>query len=178
MIEQKLRHVVRDILDFPKPGIVFKDITPILQDPALCNEVVEAFVKQLGGAVLDVVVGVESRGFFFGMMLAHRLNLPFIPIRKPGKLPYTTIQQAYDLEYGSSTIEIHADAFPSGTRVLLHDDLLATGGTIIAASKLIERMGGTVAAMAFVIDLDFLGARKILTPFCQDKNIISLVSYQ
>lgn len=177
MIEQKLRRTVRDIIDFPKPGIVFKDITPILQDPILCNGVVDEFVKQLEGVELDVVVGVESRGFFFGMMLAHRLNLPFVPIRKPGKLPYTTIQQSYDLEYGSSTIEIHADAFPAGTRVLLHDDLLATGGTIIAASKLIERMGGTVASMAFVISLDFLGARKILTPFCDDDDIISLVSY-
>lgn len=177
MIEQKLRNVVRDIIDFPKPGITFKDITPILQDPVLCNEVVEAFIKQLQGRELDVVVGVESRGFFFGMMLAHRLSLPFIPIRKPGKLPYTTIQQSYDLEYGSSAIEIHADAFPPGTRVLLHDDLLATGGTIIAASKLIERMGGTVNSMAFVIGLDFLGARKILTPFCDDQHIISLVSY-
>lgn len=175
MIEQKLRATVRDILDFPKPGIVFKDITPILQDPVLCREVVDEFIRQLDGVELDAVVGVESRGFFFGMMLASRLNLPFIPIRKPGKLPYTTLQQSYDLEYGSSTIEMHADAFPAGTRVLLHDDLLATGGTIIASSKLIERMGGQVAAMAFVISLDFLGARKHLTPYCKD--VISLVSY-
>jgi adenine phosphoribosyltransferase len=175
MIEQKLRSVVRDILDFPKPGIVFKDITPILQDPVLCREVVDAFVENLKDIELDVVVGVESRGFFFGMMLAERLNLPFIPIRKPGKLPYTTIQQSYDLEYGSSTIEIHADAFPDGTRVLLHDDLLATGGTIIAASKLIERMGGSVSAMAFIISLDFLGAKHQLNTYSE--NIISLISY-
>src|SRR5688572_2615857 len=107
MIEQKLKLTVRDILDFPKPGIVFKDITPILQDPLLCREVVDGFIDRLKGIEFDVVVGVESRGFFFGMMLAERLNLPFIPIRKPGKLPYTTIQQSYDLEYGSSTIEIH-----------------------------------------------------------------------
>lgn len=175
MIEQKLRATVRDILDFPKPGIVFKDITPILQDPVLCRDVVDEFIKQLEGVELDAVVGVESRGFFFGMMLASRLNLPFIPIRKPGKLPYTTLQQSYDLEYGSSTIEMHADAFPAGTRVLLHDDLLATGGTIIAASKLIERMGGKVASMAFVISLDFLGAKKRLTPYCKD--VVSLISY-
>jgi len=175
MIEQKLRLVVRDILDFPKPGIVFKDITPILQDPLLCREVVDGFIDRLKGIELDVVVGVESRGFFFGMMLAERLNLPFIPIRKPGKLPYTTIQQSYDLEYGSSTIEIHEDAFPKGTRVLLHDDLLATGGTIIAANKLIERMGGTVTAMAFVISLDFLEAKDQLKQYSD--NIISLISF-
>lgn len=175
MIEQKLNAVVRDVLDFPKPGIVFKDITPILQDPALCEEIIDELIIQLKNIELDVVVGVESRGFFFGMMLASRLKLPFVPIRKPGKLPYTTIKQAYDLEYGSSTIEIHEDAFPAGTRVLLHDDLLATGGTIIAASKLIERMGGKVSAMAFVISLDFLDGRKRLKPFCN--KIISLASY-
>ncbi len=175
MIDQKLRSTVRDILDFPKPGIVFKDITPILQDPRLCQEVVDAFIEQLKDVELDVVVGVESRGFFFGMMLAERLKLPFIPIRKPGKLPYTTIQQSYDLEYGSSIIEIHKDAFPVGSKVLLHDDLLATGGTIIAASKLIEQMGGSISAMAFVISLDFLGAKKELTPYCN--RVISLISY-
>lgn len=176
MIEKKLGATIRDIIDFPKPGIVFKDITPILQDPALCREVVNAFVEQLKGVELDVVVGVESRGFFFGMMLAERLNLPFIPIRKPGKLPYVTIQQSYDLEYGSSTIEIHKDAFSKGSRVLLHDDLLATGGTIIAASKLIEQMGGSVSAITFVISLDFLGAKKHLESYCN--KIISLISYQ
>jgi adenine phosphoribosyltransferase len=175
MIDRKLRSTVRDILDFPKPGIVFKDITPILQDPVLSREVVDAFIEQLEGVELDVVVGVESRGFFFGMMLAERLNLPFVPIRKPGKLPYATIRQSYDLEYGSSTIEIHEDAFPAGSRILLHDDLLATGGTIIAASKLIEQMGGTVSAMAFVISLDFLGAKKQLESYCN--KIISLISY-
>lgn len=175
MIEQKLNSVVRDVLDFPKPGIVFKDITPILQDPVLCDEIIDDFLRQLKGIEFDVVIGVESRGFFFGMMLASRLRLPFVPIRKPGKLPYRTMQQSYDLEYGSSTIEIHEDAFPKGTRVLLHDDLLATGGTIVAASKLIERMGGTVNAMAFVISLDFLDGKKRLKQFCN--SIISLASY-
>lgn len=175
MIDRKLRSTVRDILDFPKPGIVFKDITPILQDPVLSREVVDAFIEQLEGVELDVVVGVESRGFFFGMMLAERLNLPFVPIRKPGKLPYATIRQSYDLEYGLSTIEIHEDAFLAGSRILLHDDLLATGGTIIAASKLIEQMEGTVSAMAFVISLDFLGAKKQLESYCN--KVISLISY-
>lgn len=175
MIEQQLKATVRDIFDFPKPGIVFKDITPILKDPALCRKVVDAFVNNLEHIDFDVVVGIESRGFFFGMMLAERLNLPFVPIRKPGKLPYATIQQTYDLEYGSSSIEIHEDAFPKGTKVLLHDDLLATGGTIIAASKLIEQLGGQVSAMAFVISLDFLEAKKELKSYCD--HVISLVSY-
>lgn len=175
MIEQQLRAVIRDILDFPKPGIVFKDITPILQDPLLCDAVLDALVCRLTEVKPDVVVGVESRGFFFGMLLASRLKIPFIPIRKPGKLPYRTVQQSYDLEYGSSTIEMHEDAFPPGTKVLLHDDLLATGGTIIAASKLIERMGGQVEAMAFLVSLDFLGGRERLTPFTE--RIVSLVSY-
>lgn len=175
MLEQKLRSVIRDVLDFPKPGIVFKDITPILKDPALCERVVDEMLERLSPLAFDAVVGVESRGFFFGMLLASRLKLPFIPIRKPGKLPYTTIQQSYDLEYGSSTIEMHADAFLPGTKVLLHDDLLATGGTIIAASKLIERMGGSVAAMTFLVSLDFLGARELLTPFCE--RVDALVSY-
>lgn len=175
MIDKKLRATIRDIVDFPKQGIVFKDITPILQDPNLCREVVETFIEQLSGIEFDVVVGLESRGFFFGMMLAERLDLPFVPIRKPGKLPYATIQQSYDLEYGSSSIEIHEDAFPAGSRVLLHDDLLATGGTIIAASKLIEQMGGNVSAMAFIISLDFLGAKKQLEPY--SNKVVSLLSY-
>lgn len=175
MIDEKLRSTVRDILDFPKPGIVFKDITPILKDPNLCREVVDAIIEQLNNVEFDVIVGVESRGFFFGMLLAERLNLPFVPIRKPGKLPYATIQQSYDLEYGTSTIEIHEDAFQAGSRILLHDDLLATGGTIMAASKLIEHMGGSVSAMGFVISLDFLGAKKQLKPYCN--KIVSLISY-
>lgn len=175
MIEKKLRATVRDIPDFPKPGIVFRDITPILQNPMLCQQLVDVFIERLKGLEFDVVVGVESRGFFFGMMLAQSLNLPFVPVRKPGKLPYKTLQRSYDLEYGTASIEIHEDAFPKGSRILLHDDLLATGGTILAATQLIEQMGGAVAAMAFVISLDFLGAKPQLEKHCD--RVISLVSY-
>ncbi|MGJ1262515.1 adenine phosphoribosyltransferase [Sphingobacterium spiritivorum] len=175
MIEQRLREVIRDIEDFPKPGIVFKDITPILKDAELCTAVVEAFVQRLEGKLIDAVAGIESRGFLFGMMLANRLNLPFIPIRKQGKLPYNTISESYALEYGQATIEVHEDAFEAGQHILIHDDLLATGGTVVAASKLIEKLGGQVAGFSFVISLDFLHSQGRLTRFNHD--IISLVHY-
>ncbi|WP_270090244.1 adenine phosphoribosyltransferase [Sphingobacterium sp. SYP-B4668] len=175
MIEQRLMEVIRDIEDFPKPGIVFKDITPILKDASLCNEVVDAFALELQGLHIDAIAGIESRGFLFGLMLANKLNLPFIPIRKQGKLPYRTISESYALEYGQATIEIHEDAFESGQHILIHDDLLATGGTVVAASKLIEKLGGRVAGFSFVITLDFLQSRGRLTRFSD--NIVSLVSY-
>jgi adenine phosphoribosyltransferase len=145
MIEQQIKSAIRDIPDFPKPGIVFKDITPILKDPALCENIVEAFVEQLKGIRIDVVAGVESRGFLFGLTLACKLGVPFIPVRKAGKLPYAIKQKVYDLEYGSATIEMHTDAFEPGQHILIHDDLLATGGTVTAASELINEMGGIVA---------------------------------
>lgn len=160
MISQKIKSAVRDIVDFPKPGIIFKDITPILKDPALCHEILDAFEIQLKNANIDVIAGVESRGFLFGLMLAMRLNVPFVPIRKPGKLPFNTISQAYQLEYGAAQIELHIDAFERGQRVLIHDDLLATGGTMEAASLLVQRMGGVVAGFSFIIGLGFLGGEE------------------
>jgi len=175
MIADKLKHSIRDIIDFPKPGIVFKDITPILKDHALCVEINEALASQLAGIPIDVVAGVESRGFLFGPSLAQLLKVPFVPIRKSGKLPYKTIQQSYDLEYGSATIECHEDAVLSGQRVLIHDDLLATGGTVVATSDLIMQLGATVAAYSFIISLDFLKGRERLTPYTS--NIFSLASY-
>jgi len=175
MLIAKLEQVIRDVPDFPKPGIVFKDITPILQDPALCTEIVDAFVEQLAGTAIDRVAGIESRGFLFGLMLANRLNVPFVPIRKQGKLPYKTVSESYKLEYGQATIEVHEDAFPAGSRILIHDDLLATGGTVVAASKLIEKLGGTVAGFSFVISLAFLHGEGRLTRF-SDK-IVSLIRY-
>lgn len=176
MIENKIKEAVRDIIDFPKEGIVFKDITPILQNSQLCNEVVDAFAERCQGLELDAIVGVESRGFLFGFLLANKLSIPFIPIRKEGKLPAETLKQAYDLEYGTSSIEIHTDAFKPGAKILVHDDLLATGGTIIAASKLVEKVGGEIAAFAFVISLDFLDGKKRIVPYCD--KVISLVSYK
>src|ERR1700742_4444629 len=160
MIEQQIKSAVRDIPDFPKPGIVFKDITPILKDPVLCEKVVDAFIEQLKGIRIDVVAGVESRGFLFGLALATKLGLPFIPIRKAGKLPYTIKQKAYKLEYGTATIEMHTDAIEKGQRVLLHDDLLATGGTVMAASELIQELGGEIAGFSFVVELGFLNGHE------------------
>lgn len=175
MITDKLKQVIRDIPDFPSPGILFKDITPILKDPDLCNQVVDALVQHLNGMKVDVVTGVESRGFLFGVMLANRLRVPFVPVRKKGKLPYATVTQEYDLEYGSATIEMHQDAFPAGSKVLIHDDLLATGGTVEAVSKLVQQLGGEVAAYSFIISLDFLKGDERLKKY--SKNIIRLVGY-
>lgn len=175
MIEQKLRNTVRDIVDFPKPGVVFKDITPIFQDAELCTAIVDEMTERCKSLNLDAIVGIESRGFLFGFLLANKLSLPFIPVRKEGKLPADTFKQSYDLEYGSACIEIHKDAFKPGARLLVHDDLLATGGTIVATSKLIEQMGGEIAAFAFIISLDFLKGKEKIQPYCN--TILSLVSY-
>lgn len=175
MITEKIKQTLRDVADFPKPGIVFKDITPILQNPTLCSEITAALAGQLTQLKIDVIAGIESRGFLFGLPLAQQLGVPFVPIRKAGKLPYKTIQQQYDLEYGSATLEIHQDAFISGQNVLIHDDLLATGGTVVAASKLINQLGANVAAYSFLISLDFLNGRQRLEPF--SKSIFSLASF-
>jgi adenine phosphoribosyltransferase len=175
MIEQQIKSAIRDIPDFPKPGIVFKDITPILKDPALCEKVIDAFVEQLKGIRIDVVAGVESRGFLFGLTLACKLGVPFIPIRKAGKLPFTIKQKAYKLEYGTATIEMHTDAFEPGQHILIHDDLLATGGTVTAASELITEMGGIVAGFAFVVGLGFLNGKERIASLSD--RIIVLADY-
>lgn len=175
MIETKIKQIVRDVNDFPKQGVVFKDITPILKDADLCKEIVLALAAQLTEIEIDVVAGIESRGFLFGMALANHLGVPFIPMRKAGKLPYKTVQYAYDLEYGSAMLEIHEDAFLPGQRVLIHDDLLATGGTVIAASRLIEKVNAVVAGYSFLIALDFLDGRERLREF--SPNNYALASY-
>lgn len=175
MIATKIKQTLRDVIDFPKPGIVFKDITPVLKDPILCKEITIALKEQLKGIKIDVVAGIESRGFLFGLALAQALNVPFVPIRKAGKLPYKTIQQSYDLEYGSATLEVHEDAFDRGQNVLIHDDLLATGGTVIAASKLVDQLQANVIAYSFLISLDFLNGKQRLDEF--SSNTFSLVSY-
>ncbi len=174
-IEEKIKLSVRDIANFPKEGIIFKDITPILQDPELCNEIVNAFCERTKDLKIDCIAAVESRGFLFGMLIAQRLNVPFIPIRKKGKLPYDTYQQSYDLEYGSATIEMHRDAIRPGQLVLLHDDLLATGGTMEAASQLVLKSGGIIAGYSFLINLSFLEGEKKLQEF--SKHFIGLVKY-
>jgi adenine phosphoribosyltransferase len=175
MIEQKIKSVIRDVPDFPKPGILFKDITPILHDQKLCNEIVEAFVERLKGKKLDAIVGIESRGFLFGFALANKLNIPFVLVRKAGKLPYKKIAHEYTLEYGSAIVEMHEEEIKKGWNVLIHDDLLATGGTAEAAAILIGLQGGNVAGFAFLVSLDFLNGKDKLTQYSE--NIISLVNY-
>jgi adenine phosphoribosyltransferase len=174
-METKIKQTVRDVNDFPKPGIVFKDITPILKDPALCSEINHALAASLKDLQIDVVAGIESRGFLFGPALAQLLDVPFVPIRKAGKLPYKTIRQSYDLEYGNAAIECHQDALMKGQNVLVHDDLLATGGTVVAASELIMQLGARVAGYSFIISLDFLNGRERLKPYSE--NIFYLAAY-
>lgn len=174
-LEQKIKSVIRDVHDFPKEGIVFKDITTVLKDPELCSEIADAFIKQLNGAKIDAIVCTESRGFFWGFLMAHKMRLPLIPLRKPGKLPYKTISCQYELEYGTAAVEMHADALEKGWNVLVHDDLLATGGTAEASAKLIRQQGATVVGFAFLLELGFLQGRKKLETY--SKNIISLVRY-
>ena len=173
MIEQRIKDAIRDIPDFPKPGIIFKDITSILKDPALCTNIVDEFVSRLKGKKIDAVAGVESRGFLFGLTLANRLGVPFVPVRKAGKLPYKVKQKKYDLEYGSAVIEMHIDAFEPGAHILLHDDLLATGGTVMAASELIGQMGGIVCGFTFVVALGFLQGKEKIVPICEDVVVLA-----
>jgi adenine phosphoribosyltransferase len=171
MIAEQIKAAIRDISDFPKPGIIFKDITPILKDPELCIRIVDAFVEELTGVRIDAVAGIESRGFLFGLTLATKLCVPFIPVRKAGKLPFTIKQKAYKLEYGTAIIELHTDAFEPGQYILIHDDLLATGGTALAASELIQEMGGIIAGFSFVVGLGFLNGKERIAPVC-DKLVV------
>ena len=163
---------IRDVPDFPKPGIVFKDLTPLLQDPKTFAATIDRMAADTKAHAFDLVCGIESRGFLFGAALAKSLGKGFIPIRKPGKLPWRTASESYELEYGTDTIEIHVDAAP-GKRVLMVDDLLATGGTMAAALKLVRRVGGTPVACSFVIELGFLAGRKKLG----DVPVHALVRY-
>ena len=174
-LEERIKAAVRDIPDFPKEGIVFKDITPIMKDPELSNDILEDLYRQYKDQNIDAVAGIESRGFLFGYSLAMRLGVPFILIRKQGKLPYKKISHDYDLEYGSATIEMHTDAIAKGQRVLIHDDLLATGGSAAAAAQMIRKADGTVAGFNFLISLDFLNGKSKLTEFSD--NTISFVNY-
>lgn len=153
---------IRDVPDFPKPGILFKDITPLLQDASGLKQSIDALENAVDPASYDLVCGVESRGFIFGTALATQVGKGFVPIRKPGKLPWKTASESYELEYGKDTIEIHVDATEKGQRVLMVDDLLATGGTMEAALKLVRKIGGEPVACAFVIELSFLNGRERL----------------
>lgn len=159
---EHLKALIRDVPDFPLPGILFRDVTPLLRDPAGLKQVVDAFADRYGGRGIQVVAGIESRGFLFGAPLALALGVGFVPIRKLGKLPAEKISREYALEYGTNALEMHCDAVQPGERVLLIDDLLATGGTARAAAALIEELGGEIAEVAFVIELAFLNGRGAL----------------
>lgn len=154
-----IEEFIRDVPDFPKPGIVFKDITPLLANVEALRQTVRLLADPYRNSGADIVTGVESRGFIFGALLADELDAGFVPIRKPGKLPAETISESYQLEYGTDTIEIHADAISPGQKVLMADDLIATGGTIEAACKLVAKLGGDIVAAVFLVELSFLSGR-------------------
>lgn len=154
-----LNQYIRDIQDFPKPGIIFKDITPLLANPKAVKECMALLINNLRERNIDIVVGVESRGFFFATLLAHELGAGFVPVRKPKKLPFETISATYELEYGTDTLEIHTDAIKKGDRVLIHDDVLATGGTAKAVCELVEKLGGEIVQCNFLMELSFLNGR-------------------
>lgn len=174
-LRQKLIDTIRTIPDFPKPGIMFKDITPLLESPVLSRAIVREFRVQYEGVKIDAVAGIESRGFLFGLPLAMELNVPFIVLRKKGKLPAETVSHRYMLEYGEAEIEMHRGSVKPGMNVLIHDDLLATGGTACAAGELIKQEGGEIAGFSFLIELAVLEGRKRLVKY--DTPIISVVNY-
>lgn len=174
-LENQVKSIIRDVPNFPKEGIIFKDITTLLADPSLNSKVLQAFEKNAKKFGAEVILGIDSRGFLYGNTIAANLNLPFAPVRKKGKLPFTTIQDSYTLEYGEATLEIHTDAIKKGQRVLIHDDLLATGGTALAAANLVERLGGVVVGFSFIINLTFLqGAGKLID---KSENLFAIATY-
>lgn len=170
---EDLKQIVRDIPDFPKAGVVFKDITPLLQDGAAFAVAIDRIAVNYLDARVDLVLGAEARGFIIGGALAYKLGAGFIPARKPGKLPYNVTTAVYELEYGTDSLEIHEDSIAKDHRVLVVDDVLATGGTAKAKAELVERLGGTVVGIAFLIELAFLGGRKKLAGY----DVFSLITY-
>jgi adenine phosphoribosyltransferase len=168
-----LKQFIRDIPDFPQPGILFRDITPLLQDPEAFRFVLDRFVDEYHDSGIDAVVAIESRGFLFGAPLAQTLGISLVPVRKAGKLPAKHISVEYSLEYGKSQLDIHEDALKRGQKALIVDDLLATGGTANAAAKLVELLGAKIHAMAFVVELAFLNGRERL----RDYEVLSLITY-
>jgi adenine phosphoribosyltransferase len=169
----QLKAKIRDVPDFPEPGIVFKDIMPLLADPDSLHEAVELLAEWAGPRRPDVILGAEARGFILGAALAYKLDCGFVAARRPGKLPWKTVSATYALEYGEGALELHADAIASGARVLVHDDVLATGGTARAICDLAEQLGGEIVGVAFVIELEFLEGRKQL----EGRDVHSLISY-
>lgn len=172
-LEQRLKGAIRDIPDFPKPGIVFKDITPLLLDPEAFRVTLEALTEYARARDAHKVIGVDARGFLFAGPVADRLGIGLVPVRKEGKLPHNTHSESYSLEYGTNTLELHADAISEGERVVVIDDLLATGGTVRAAASLAEACGGVISGMGFVVELGFLDGRRQLAGY----DCYSLVTY-
>ena len=170
---ERLEAHIRNIPDFPKPGIQFKDITPLVKNPAMLRLAVHQLIHPFLGEDITAVVGMEARGFIFGSLAAWEMGISFIPLRKPGKLPYDIQSISYDLEYGSASLEVHTDALDSNDRVLLVDDLIATGGTAVASCQLIEKLGAEISACAFVVELDELNGRELLSKY----RVHSLVHY-
>ena len=168
-----LKDKIRNIPDFPKAGIIFFDITTLIKDGPALKYSVDAMAEQYKGKKIDAIMGAESRGFIFGAAMAYKLGVGFIPVRKPGKLPYKTCQVSYDLEYGSSSLEMHVDAISKGDNILVVDDLIATGGTAKAMAQIIEQMGGNVVGFSFLVELSFLNPRKILEGY----DVQALVEY-
>ncbi len=173
MISDKLQQTIRHIDNFPKPGVGFKDLTPVFKDPAFCQQIVEEFATYFKDKGIQAVLGIESRGFFLGPSIAFKLNAAFVPVRKKGKLPFQTYQQVYQLEYGEDVLEMHIDAIEPGDKVLIHDDVLATGGTAQAVKNLVNTAGGIIVGYSFILELDFLHGRKKLQP----ADVLSLTTY-
>ncbi len=173
-LEEKIRTAIRNVPDFPKPGINFKDVTPLFLNQQLCTEITEGFINKMQQKP-DAIVGIESRGFLFGFLMANKLGIPFVLIRKAGKLPYKKLSVAYELEYGVSEIEMHEDALQKGWKVMVHDDLLATGGTAEAAAVMIQKAGAELAGFNFVVGLDYLKGKEKLVKYTN--SIVCLVSY-
>jgi adenine phosphoribosyltransferase len=173
LITSELTRHIRDIPDFPIPGIVFKDITPLLRDPRAFQAAIDEIVNRVRGLKPDLIVGMESRGFIFAAPVAYQLGVGFVPVRKLGKLPHQTVRVTYTLEYGTSTLEVHRDAIAPGQRVLIVDDLLATGGTVGATIQLVQELGGVVVGTAFLVELTFLQGRSRLSGY----EVVSLIQY-
>ncbi|MDB4094308.1 adenine phosphoribosyltransferase [Flavobacteriaceae bacterium] len=168
-----LKSYITDVPDFPKKGIIFKDLTSLLESPEGVEQCLEALISTLKNKQIDKIVGIEARGFFFGMLMATALKVPFVPVRKPGKLPRKVISQSYELEYGSDVLEMHEDAIKSGEKIVIHDDVLATGGTAEAVCKMVETLGGQIVQCNFIMQLDFLEGAKKIAPH----TVFSAVNY-
>lgn len=172
-LEEEIKALIRDVPDFPQKGVIFRDITPLLKEPRVVGKIIDRFEEFAREKGIEVVAAIESRGFIFAMPLCLRLGVPFVPIRKEGKLPWKTVKETYELEYGTATVEMHEDGISQGQKALILDDLLATGGTALAGARLVEKLGGKVAGIAFIIELTYLNGREKLKNY----DVLTLVRY-